>query len=119
MARDYFQMGQVLVQLRYYQQALDYLKKALGIHETLNDRVNIGADYCNIGLVFSSMKMNKEATEYLNTGLKILYEVKEKTGYRHPVIQLIEQEAERAGLVVGKVPTVIDFNSSTDSTANS
>ena len=34
-----------------YLQALDYHKKALAIHEDLNDRVGMARDYTNIGLV--------------------------------------------------------------------
>ena len=74
-----------------YNQALDYHKKALEIHEGLNDRVGMAEDYANIGVVLKKLNKSKEAVETVDKGLDILHELKERTGYHHPLIEKVGQ----------------------------
>ena len=71
-------------------EALDYQKKALAIHEELNDKVGMAGDYTNIGNVLSIMGNHKEALESFSKSLEILQEFEKKTGYHHPLIEQVQ-----------------------------
>lgn len=64
---------------------------ALELDEKLNDRVRMAQDYVNIGNVPANIKNRKAAIELFSKALEILEEFEEKTGYHHPLIDLVKE----------------------------
>ena len=52
-------------------------------------------DYANIGLVLANIADRERATESFSKGLKILQDLKEKTGYHHPLIDRIQGDISK------------------------
>jgi tetratricopeptide (TPR) repeat protein len=71
-------LGSILTSLGIYDKALEYLKKALAIHEELRDKVVIARDYGNIGSVLLYQGNYDEALEYLKKALAIHEELQDK-----------------------------------------
>ena len=94
MANDYKNIGIVPMHMGRLDEALEYHKKSLGIDEGLNDRVGMAGDYTNIGNVLKDLNKRQEAVESVEKGLNILLELKEKTGYHHPLIEKLKQIKE-------------------------
>jgi tetratricopeptide (TPR) repeat protein len=67
------------------QEALDCYNKALKIHGEINDRVGIARDYYNISFVLSKTSKD-EALKSLYNALTILREFERENGYRHPLM---------------------------------
>ena len=93
MARAYTYIGSVQYHLNNFGGALDYYIKALGINESLNDRVEMAKDYWGIG---QALKLNKrkKSAESVQSGLNILLELEKETGYRHPLVETLKQIKE-------------------------
>ena len=68
MAIDYGNIGLVLSNQGNYDQALEYHKKALAIHEQLQDKVEMAKDYRNIGSAFVSMTIVNEQLSHSPRG---------------------------------------------------
>ena len=95
MARDYANMGAVYQDKGQLDESLQYHKKALEIHEELEDRVNLVGIYCNIGYVYIAKNDNKEATLAANSALTIVQEFEKETGYRHQHRKRVETLVSR------------------------
>jgi tetratricopeptide (TPR) repeat protein len=71
-------LGVILQTLGMLTTALQYQKKALAIHEQLNNRVGMAVGYGNIGLVLRYMGNLKEALDYLKKAIAIHEQLNDK-----------------------------------------
>jgi len=88
MAKDYTNIGNVLGSMGKLPDALYSFNKALNIHEELNDRVGMATIYYNISFILSKTS-NDEALKSLYNALAILQEFERENGYRHPVMDKV------------------------------
>ena len=63
-----------------YDNAKEYLKKALVIRTEIGDREGEAADYGNLGTVFLSLRQYDKAKEYLQKALVIKTETGDRSG---------------------------------------
>jgi tetratricopeptide (TPR) repeat protein len=84
MGQDYSGIGIVLRNIDKPQEALDSFKKALKIHEELNDRLWLPIDYVNIRYISKTGK--GEASKDLYNALTIIQQLARENGYRHPLM---------------------------------
>jgi len=93
----YANIGNVLYNQGNYDQLLDYHRRALTIHEELQDKVGMAKDYANIGLVLADIKNHKEeAIESFSKGLEIFQELEQNTGYHHPLSDKIQADGHQS-----------------------
>ena len=74
-----------------YAQALDHHGKALELRKKMKDNVGIARQYYNISFVFSKMYKKKKALEYLSDSKSMLEKFERQTGYRHPVLDQVQE----------------------------
>ena len=54
-------IGNILDDMGRYEEALEYQKKALGIHEEIGDRIGMARDYNNLGNILGETDKLQEA----------------------------------------------------------
>ena len=70
----------MFLSLEQYNNAKEYLQKALVIRTEIGDREGEGADYGNLGAVFQSLGHNDKAKEYFQKALVIRTEIGDRNG---------------------------------------
>ncbi len=84
-------LGLTYEALSQYPQALDHHDKALELRKKMKDNVGIARQYYNISFVFSKMYKKKKALEYLSDSKSMLEKFERQTGYRHPILDQVQE----------------------------
>ena len=73
-------LGLINRNLGFYDEALEYHKRALAIHEETNDRVGMAQDYTYLGRLYRNKGFYDEALEYHKKALAIYEDTNDRVG---------------------------------------
>jgi tetratricopeptide (TPR) repeat protein len=90
-AIDYTNIGEVLQNQGNLPAALEYYNKALKIDEAVQDKVRIAKDYRKIGDLYIKQNQSLKALDAFSLSKRILDELTQQTGYRHPISESIDK----------------------------
>lgn len=66
-----------------YEKALEYHHRALEIDKQIDDQVNVGGDYGNMGIIYQEMKEYDKALEMDMQSLAVFQKINDKDGVAH------------------------------------
>ncbi len=97
LAKNYAAIGTILAMEGKYDEALEFFNESQTVRLENDDKVGMIKNYLSMAKIYQALEDNEKALSFVFLGINIISQIKEETGFYHPLtsnLNYLKEELE-------------------------